>query len=476
MKRRIALLGVIGILLASSLVSCSDKGFTEQNTIENNSIPKGESTAKQENSSNNEETTLIQDIATQEESTTKQDAIGEEKSTAKQEIISEEKSTIRQETISEDKSTTKQEAISEDKGTTIQETISGEEDTTTQYFEQENISFGQIDVSWNVGYINHSGQLIDDNADYVYTDLIELSPNSVLKYRATGSKGVALLAMYDTNGNYKKTIETGAKWHVIDRYYHANETCFVRICRRKTDNESANCFEVGDYATYIMEKDVLMKSPLYGKTLLAIGDSLINGNKIGNDAVWVNQLGMKYNMQTYNYGINGNAISSVKGAIGLPMSERYLSIYEEVQNPDIIIVEGGANDKNNNCPIGENTDNTNETFKGALNVLIDGLREKYPGKTILFMTCFERYGSKNKLGLTETDYAKAMLEICQIKGIPCFDNVNDSGISLLDDSISKWADEGLYLEDVKRKNKNFSPKAYAYLADIYEKWICDNIN
>ena len=32
---------------------------------------------------------------------------------------------------------------------------------------------------------------------------------------------------------------------------------------------------------------------LRGKTLVALGDSLIYGNKLGNEATWVNKLGKK---------------------------------------------------------------------------------------------------------------------------------------------------------------------------------------
>lgn len=438
----------------------AEKNATEKTITEETAS--GESTIKD---SMMQETTLYGDTP---EETTLKESLSEESTsettTIKQTMI--EESTVQESTLKD----------FETEQSTIEKPIIGptEEITTDKDIEMSDdkeMDIQRVDVKWNQGFIDKSGDLVVNNKDYVYSDLIQLSENDVLKYRATGSSSVSLLALYSSEGEFERIIENGGKWHVIDRYYHAEKLCYVRICKRKTDNTNPNCFEVGEYETYILDKNKLKRNLLYGKSMLVIGDSLIYGNKIGNDVVWVNQLGMKYNMDTFNYGINGNTVSNVDRKNGIPMSERYISISEDVQAADIIIVEGGANDKNNNCTIGENSDNTNETFKGALNVLIDGLREKYPDKVILFMTCFERYGTKNKLGLRETDYAMAMLEICNLKGIPCFNNIEDSGISLLDDTVSEWADEGVYLENTDKKNKHFSPEAYAHLSVKYEEWI-----
>ena len=329
----------------------------------------------------------------------------------------------------------------------------------------------EIDVKWNEGYIDKDGKIVAGNANYVYSDLIELTENDVIQYRATGSTEISLLVLYNKHGEFEKVIQPGGKWHVIDRYYYANKNCYVRISKRQTDNKQVNCYEAVDAKTYILDKAYLMSNKLYGKTMVVIGDSMIYGDIIGNEITWINQLGMKYNMTIYNYGINGNTISTVGYSIGVPMCERYKTISEEVKNADIIIVEGGANDKSNDCPIGENDDTTNNTFKGALNNLIDGLKEKYPDKTILFMTCYERHRRRNEIGLRESAYANAMKEICELKGIPCFDNFNESGISFVDEEVVKWADEGLYLESVGQMNTHLSPAAYTHLAKIYDKWI-----
>ena len=50
-------------------------------------------------------------------------------------------------------------------------------------------------------------------------------------------------------------------------------------------------------------------SNLTGKTLVAIGDSLIYGSKHGNHITWVNKLGEKHNMTVYNHGLNGGTVA-----------------------------------------------------------------------------------------------------------------------------------------------------------------------
>ena len=52
-----------------------------------------------------------------------------------------------------------------------------------------------------------------------------------------------------------------------------------------------------------------MASVLDGKTLVALGDSLIHGSKLGPSATWVNKLAERHGMTVYNYGINGNSIA-----------------------------------------------------------------------------------------------------------------------------------------------------------------------
>lgn len=202
---------------------------------------------------------------------------------------------------------------------------------------------------------------------------------------------------------------------------------------------------------------------LKGKTLVAIGDSLLHGSKLGNGHTWVNKMATVYGMYVHNYGKNGNTVAKQeREPAALPMCERYATMTD---GADYVVVLGGANDKRLDVPLGDNDSTDPTTFKGALRQLILGLTAKYPKAKLLFLTNYNRWPSKNALGLSDIDYVDAMLEMCAIYSIPCFDNYRCSGISFQNPNQLPWIDEGLYLG--LPKNHHFSPEAYDWLLPKY---------
>ena len=206
-----------------------------------------------------------------------------------------------------------------------------------------------------------------------------------------------------------------------------------------------------------------MQDILKGKTLVALGDSLIHGNKLGNAVTWPNLLGEKCGMTVHNFGKNGNAIAKQeREPQQVPMCVRYADMPD---GADYVVVLGGANDRRLRVPVGENNDTDITTFKGALNTLIAGLTEKYPKAKILFMTNYNRWPSKNELGISDIAYVEAMKEMCAIYSIPCFDNYRNAGISFFNPAQLAWADEGVVLG--LPENHHFSEEAYDWLLPKY---------
>ncbi|AGK97415.1 SGNH/GDSL hydrolase family protein [Clostridium pasteurianum] len=166
-------------------------------------------------------------------------------------------------------------------------------------------------------------------------------------------------------------------------------------------------------------------SPLRGKILNMIGDSYVYGHTLGSDKVSYARIAVKYGMTYRNYGINGNTISTVAGGSGTPMVTRYVDMDN---NADYIGVVGGRNDYNMGAPIGTNTDTDPSTFKGALNILCEGLINKYIGKKLFFITCWN-------VNDAMMAYSDAELEICGRWGIPCFDASRYSGVFMRSESF-----------------------------------------
>ena len=116
-------------------------------------------------------------------------------------------------------------------------------------------------------------------------------------------------------------------------------------------------------------------SVLDGKTLVALGDSLIHGNKLGPDATWVALLAERHGMKAYNYGINGNPVAfSTEEPTHKhpPMCVRYADMAD---GADYVVLLGGANDRRLHVPLGDEACRADRsyrdtsTFYGALNTL-----------------------------------------------------------------------------------------------------------
>jgi len=204
-------------------------------------------------------------------------------------------------------------------------------------------------------------------------------------------------------------------------------------------------------------------SKLTGKTLVALGDSLFYGHKLGQELTWLHLLGEKHGMTVYNHGINSNTVAYVEGR-SEPMCRRY----KDMEDADYVVVLGGANDRNQNVPMGPFDSHDDKTFHGALRVLIEGLIEKYPKARILFMTNYNRR-PENDIGLSDRDYVDAMLAVTAEYSIPCFDNYRCCGISFQNPAHSAWMDEGVVRNGTA--NLHFSAEAYEWLLPKYEQLI-----
>ena len=88
------------------------------------------------------------------------------------------------------------------------------------------------------------------------------------------------------------------------------------------------------------------------------------------------------------------------------------------------------------------------------------------------MTTYKRTDSANSLGLHYIDYVNAMIEVCNNRCIPCYNNYINSGIDFTNDDIRSWADEGIYLDN--KVNLHLSPKGYQFLVPKYEEFIKSN--
>jgi lysophospholipase L1-like esterase len=133
-----------------------------------------------------------------------------------------------------------------------------------------------------------------------------------------------------------------------------------------------------------------------------------------------------------NYGISGTLITQTSGRND-SFVERYQSMDDDA---DLIIVFGGTNDYwHETVPLGNDDESPDPTnFKGALNVLMAGLLNKYLGKEIVFITPYSQFynghssDDPNALGFTLKDFRDAIIDRAEYHGIPVLDLYSVSGM------------------------------------------------
>lgn len=176
---------------------------------------------------------------------------------------------------------------------------------------------------------------------------------------------------------------------------------------------------------------------LEGVTINAIGDSYFEGNGLNPDDVWLSLMAKKYGMTMNNYGKNGSTVSNYVTQFN-PMCVRYTTMVQEQSKADIILVEGGRNDSTQNVPVGDpvssNTDT--KTYCGALNVILQGLKEAYPDAMLVCITPWN-FNSKSTIGLDYYHYADAMKAIAEANGAYCIYACDPevSGVDMRDDAF-----------------------------------------
>ena len=175
---------------------------------------------------------------------------------------------------------------------------------------------------------------------------------------------------------------------------------------------------------------------LNGLTLYAIGDSVFNGNGIGKAFSYPSLLARKYGMKYVNDGVSGSTIADFEGypENKVPMCVRWKHTLPS-EAPDILLLEGGMNDRSRKIPIGDADSHDARTFLGAINTMLDELSNAYPSALIICITGWKRIDKwiADDVGTTQ-DYVDAMVELCKQRGVPCINasNVKKSQIDMTD--------------------------------------------
>lgn len=298
-------------------------------------------------------------------------------------------------------------------------------------------------LKWEIGGIN--GALGTDvsidyairSAFYTFNSKVEAISDKdmyCIAYNQDGTfnsrinKVNGVVTLTDTTKKYRFVVSNGSGNPVTDINLMLS---FVTIKSKETFNENVLNIVNGS-------------SPIFGKRLNILADSM--GSVDYTLPNWWQQISNKTGAIFNNYAISGTCIGyneERENANGKCFCNRYM---EMDSSADGVIVLGGTNDYE--IKLGNWNDSKNETFYGALNVLMKGLLEKYKGKPIIFMTPVQQANdyinnmidpvtpiqSNANSSIQLQLRAEAIKRKCMQYGITCIDLYNTSGINGVDTS------------------------------------------
>ena len=278
------------------------------------------------------------------------------------------------------------------------------------------------------GYLSNNGN-VNSNPGFVTSDYFDVHENKT--YYALQMVGtvkydtVAYICFYDSSkafiaGGYFNasscTSPNGSKYARVS--FPSDETTKARCMF--TNIETPDKYYPFGYEYSIITKDVSelktrkSENRLHGKTMAILGDSMAKGHTLNEKQTWAYKIANRNGMTYQKLAVNGMFITTGHGdADANCLLEQAKKINN---NPDIIVIHMGTNDRNNNVELGtwtsKNTDTTN--LFGALRVAFTYLAENFPLAQVMFITPY--YYQEL------TDYIGSIEKACMFVGWHCKNN------------------------------------------------------
>lgn len=341
-----------------------------------------------------------------------------------------------------------------------------------------------------------------DNRDYIkqeveYIGSNEYRPTFVRKGKVYNIHNVDFQAIYPINGEFKITSdlvgEDFSNRGVIEEgdLFEITKEGSYKVCKGvmnlPTDDEYfVSIYKYGDCIVYEAKLNSDTVGILYlayshtnsygistttqwykitnnnrskfdDRTLHIYGDGCAYGLGVADTSKMYPQLlREKYGFKVFNHAITGATAGNYGSA-----ARTEISVITQVESTyfnddDIAIIMVGAEDfKAGNCPIGNDVDTKDTTFKGSLNQIISKIYKKNPSIKVLMLTPLFRgsleagdgrdsdYMTIN--GRKLTDYTKACIDVANVAHIPYADLMNTLGINKY--NFEYYLSDGIYLSE-----------------------------
>lgn len=160
-----------------------------------------------------------------------------------------------------------------------------------------------------------------------------------------------------------------------------------------------------------------------------LGDSITYGENLdAQSEAWPEVLEKLCGATVHNYGVKATTIA-------INNEDSFIERYTKMEaDADLILVMGGTNDFGLATPLGDPQNLAPGCFYGGLNDLLSGLRARYPGVPVIFLTPMhrEKEDIPNRQGLLLVDYVEAIREVCQNQGVYMLDLYEEESLDFTD--------------------------------------------
>jgi len=178
---------------------------------------------------------------------------------------------------------------------------------------------------------------------------------------------------------------------------------------------------------YFSKKQQPIESRWARKKANFLGDSITSGTAKRNFVTYVTTVNQSLKLGTArNYGISGGTIASRDQLYpGEGLDDRLPPVVSRWQmmnsDADVVFMLIGTNDYAAQVPLGT-TDSTLPTeFNGAFNIVLSGLKDKFPDAVIIISTLLNRVPKPLETHPITIDlYNDAILDRCKEHAITCF--------------------------------------------------------
>ena len=327
---------------------------------------------------------------------------------------------------------------------------------TKGYLTKGNMIDSEVGI-YNDGFLNKNGKISKDGNNYYYSDFIDLSNFPIFEISANAKYLTCCYCLYDKNYNF---IVAGGYDSKNDSNVFDYTNHIINFMDLLKEYPNAGYIRFGSFDKPLVIKNIIPYTNdeafdilngtndncLSGKKWVACGDSFTEGDftgyvdKDGNTGKNSDAYDKDWGMyKTYPWWIgkrnNMNIINEAKCGTILSLSKQYVAgtqpityknpfSYERYKNipsdADYITIAFGLNDMYN-TNLGTIDDTTNETFYGALNVVLEYLLTNYP-RTKIATIVMNSYLSR--------PYADAIKEASIKWGVACLDMMYDSNVAV----------------------------------------------